>query len=59
MRKNLRIGDILIEQGFITQEQLMHALSIQKESNYAKKLGEIFIEEGLVSENIQKIMIIK
>ena len=50
MRKNLRIGDILIEQGFITQEQLMHALSIQKESNYAKKLGEIFIEEGLVSE---------
>jgi len=50
MRKNLRIGDILIEQGKITQEQLMHALGVQKDSNFSKKLGEIFIEEGLVSE---------
>ncbi len=50
MHKNVRIGDILIEQGYITEEQLMHALSIQKASNYAKKLGEIFIEEGLISE---------
>jgi len=50
MQHNIRIGDILIEQGFISQEQLSSALAIQKESNYAKKLGEIFIEEGLISE---------
>ena len=50
MHKNLRIGDILIEQGFISEEQLIQALSIQKESHYAKKLGEIFIQEGLISE---------
>ena len=50
MQKNIRLGDILIEQGFVTQEQLTHALALQKESNYAKKLGEIFIEEGLISE---------
>ena len=50
MQKNVRIGDILIEQGYITQEQLEHALSVQKQSNYAKKLGEVFIEEGLIGE---------
>jgi len=50
MHHTLRIGDILIEQKFITQKQLENALTIQKESNYAKKLGEIFIEEGLISE---------
>ncbi len=50
MRKTVRIGDILIEEGKITQEQLMHALGVQKDSNYSKKLGEIFIEEGLISE---------
>ncbi len=50
MHKNLRIGDILIEHEYITQEQLQNALSIQKQSNYDKKLGEIFISEGLISE---------
>jgi len=50
MRKTLRIGDILIDEGKITQEQLMHALGVQKDSNYSKKLGEIFVDEGLVTE---------
>jgi general secretion pathway protein E/type IV pilus assembly protein PilB len=50
MRKTLRIGDILIEESKITQNQLMHALSVQKDSNFSKKLGEIFVEEGLISE---------
>lgn len=50
MRKNVRIGDILIQEGKITESDLQQALSIQKESNFSKKLGEIFIDEGLVSE---------
>jgi general secretion pathway protein E/type IV pilus assembly protein PilB len=50
MQKTLRIGDILIEEGKITEEQLAHALNVQKGSNFSKKLGEIFIEEGLISE---------
>jgi len=50
MRKTLRIGDILIEEGKITQDQLMHALGVQKDSNFSKKLGEIFVEEGLIGE---------
>ena len=50
MIKTLRIGDILIEEGKITEEQLTNALGVQKQSNFSKKLGEIFIEEGLISE---------
>ena len=50
IKKNIRIGDILIEKGFINQDQLMLALKEQKESNFAKKLGQYFIDEGFVSE---------
>jgi len=50
IKKNIRIGDILIEKGFINQDQLMLALKEQKESNFAKKLGQYFIDEGFISE---------
>ncbi len=50
IHKNIRIGDILIEKGFISQDQLMLALKEQKENKFAKKLGEYFIDEGFVSE---------
>jgi len=50
IQKKIRIGDILIEKGFIAQEQLMSALKIQKDSNYSKRLGQIFIDEGYISE---------
>ena len=50
IKKNIRIGDILIEKGFLTQDQLMLALKEQKENNFEKKLGEYFIDEGYVSE---------
>lgn len=44
-----RIGQILIEAGKITPEQLEHALNQQKKT--AKKLGAILIEEGYISES--------
>ncbi len=50
MQKTAKIGDALIDEGKITQEQLSKALLIQKESNFSKKLGEIFVDEGLISE---------
>ena len=31
--KKMRLGDILIQSGIITQEQLDHALILQKEKN--------------------------
>ncbi len=48
--QTLKIGDILVEKNKITKQQLHDALQKQKESNFTKKLGEIFIQEGWISE---------
>ena len=50
IQKKIRLGDLLIQNHFITEEQLLEALKKQKELNYAKKLGEIFIDEGYVTQ---------
>ena len=50
IKQKIRIGDILEEKGIITNEQLMSALREQKESNFSKKLGEIFVQKGYLSE---------
>ena len=47
--KNLKIGDVLKERGYLTQEQLLKALSIQKDSD-GKRLGEVLIDEGYITE---------
>ncbi|MGM0608021.1 MAG: type IV-A pilus assembly ATPase PilB [Candidatus Muiribacteriota bacterium] len=47
-KKRLRIGDALLEEGLIDEEQLQKALQIQKKTG--KRLGKIFVEMGLVSE---------
>ncbi|MDE5945974.1 MAG: Flp pilus assembly complex ATPase component TadA [Oscillospiraceae bacterium] len=48
--RNVRIGDYLVEKNLITQEQLEEVLTKQKESNGAKKFGEIIVESKLLSE---------
>ncbi|GAG73266.1 unnamed protein product [marine sediment metagenome] len=45
---NKRIGDILIEQGLITPQQLKEALKLQREGN-KKRLGETLVEIGAIS----------
>ncbi len=50
IRQNVRLGDLLVEKGLISEEQLMHALRLQKESDFSKKLGEILVDEGFVTE---------
>lgn len=47
-RKKLRLGDVLVNSGVITQEQLVLALDMQKGSG--KKLGEVLVDEGIVTE---------
>lgn len=47
-RKKIRLGDVLINNGVITQEQLGKALEQQKGSG--KKLGEVLVEEGYATE---------
>lgn len=47
-RRKLRIGDILINEGLLTEESLGKALELQKEKK--KRLGEILVDEGFVSD---------
>ena len=46
--KQPKLGDVLIQAGAITKEQLAQALQLQKTSG--KRLGEIFISEGIISD---------
>ena len=43
-----RLGDVLIDAGLITQDQLSHALEAQKESK--RRLGDELIAEGIITE---------
>lgn len=49
VRKKKRLGDILIDAGVLTTEQLMNALEKQKETK--QKLGNLLIESGATSED--------
>ena len=49
MRKKLRLGDVLINGGVITQEQLEKALELQKGTG--RKLGEELVDEGITTED--------
>ena len=43
-----RLGDILVESGFLNATELAEVLGIQKETG--KRLGEVIVESGLMSE---------
>lgn len=49
--KNIRIGEVLIEYGYINDEQLNHALAVQKSEGRHKRLGAIFLEMGYLTED--------
>jgi MSHA biogenesis protein MshE len=46
--EKIRLGDLLIQQGLLTDEQLKLALAEQKRTG--RKLGRIFVESGYVTE---------
>ena len=48
-RKNLRIGEILIERGVLTAEQMDQALAYQKEHR-EMRVGQILVHLGFVTE---------
>ena len=43
-----KVGDILVHQGVISEDQLQKALAEQKKSN--EKLGQILINQGIITE---------
>jgi len=47
LEKPMRLGDLLLQVGKITEEQLFNALKVQKDMK--KKIGEVLIELGYVT----------
>jgi type IV pilus assembly protein PilB len=47
--RNMPIGEMLKEYGYVTDDQIKEALAIQK-SDRSKKLGQILVELGYISE---------
>ena len=47
-RKKIRIGDLLVQAGAITEEQLTEAL--EKQRGTGKKLGEFLVEQGTITD---------
>ncbi|PIE41058.1 MAG: MSHA biogenesis protein MshE [Gammaproteobacteria bacterium] len=48
-QQKVRIGDLLVQKGLISEDQLMKALSEQKRSG--KKIGKAVVDLGLVTES--------
>jgi len=48
--EKLRLGDVLVQQRLISQEQLQQTLALQKQTG--KKMGRLLIETGLITEEL-------
>lgn len=48
MNTKKRLGDLLVELGYITEDQVKDAIKVQKATG--KRLGRIFVEQGLITE---------
>lgn len=59
IRQQVRLGDLLITEGLITQEQLEHALQEQKNTGFSKKLGEVLVDEGMMSHKEMALLLSK
>ena len=46
----VRVGDVLLERGVITQQQLDEALKYQSRQGHKKLLGEVLVEMGVVTD---------
>lgn len=54
-KKKLRIGDLLVQHGMITDEQLKNALYVQRQEG--GKIGEVLIRLGFVTQqNINEVL---
>ena len=47
-RERMRLGDLLIKQNVLTEEELKKALELQKGSG--KKIGEVLVDNGFITE---------
>lgn len=49
-RERMRLGDLLIKQKVLTEEELQRALGLQRGSG--RKIGEVLVDEGFISEEM-------
>ena len=49
-RERMRLGDLLIKQNVLTEEELKNALELQKGSG--KKIGEVLVDNGFITEEM-------
>ncbi|MCI5502404.1 MAG: type II secretion system protein GspE, partial [Lachnospiraceae bacterium] len=49
-RRKKRLGDILQEAGIVTEENVLEALKVQKESNKKQKLGVTLVDLGFTTD---------
>lgn len=47
---NVRLGDLLVELGYLRDSDLTQALAIQKESDGQRRLGEVLVDNGFIEE---------
>jgi len=50
-RISVRIGALLVELGYLREQDLRAALALQRESGGGKKLGDILLENHFIEEN--------
>ena len=46
-----RLGDLLIDAGMLTNDQLTQALALQKNDAQHRRLGDLLVGEGFITEN--------
>jgi type IV pilus assembly protein PilB len=51
MPTQLRLGDVLKEAGYVTEEQIEQVMNLQKASGVKKRLGEALIENNIITED--------
>jgi type IV pilus assembly protein PilB len=49
--ERVRLGDVLVEQGVVTAEQVAAALVAQRESGNKRLLGELLVQQGFCAED--------
>ena len=49
--RSLRVGDLLLSRGLITQDQIDQAVAFQKDRGHKKLLGEVLVELKFVTED--------
>lgn len=55
-----KLGEILVDMGKLTKQQVENILERQQKEGDGKRFGELLVEEGLVSEkDIQRALVVQ